>query len=90
MPRYHFNVYEGRNDVDVDGHELPDIQAARAEALQLAGEIIRDDAQRAGLGREWRIEVTGRHRSLAVPHGFRRSGITGGQGDDRLGLMIEG
>ena len=90
MPRYHFNVYDGRNDVDVDGHELPDIQAARAEALQLAGEIIRDDAQRAGLGREWRIEVTDDTGLLLFRMDFVVAESPAVRGDDRLGLMIEG
>ena len=58
MPRYHFNVYDGHAEMDVDGTELPDIDAARADALRLAGAIIADAGARADLGEEWRVEVT--------------------------------
>lgn len=58
MPRYHFNVYDEHVSLDTDGTVLSDLQAARFEALQLAGEIIRDAAMRAELGEEWRLEVT--------------------------------
>jgi|EndMetStandDraft_4_1072995.scaffolds.fasta_scaffold430401_2 hypothetical protein len=34
MPRYHFNViYDGREIRDREGSELPDIEAARIEAV---------------------------------------------------------
>lgn len=58
MSRYHFNVYDGYSDIDEDGHELPDLHAARVEALRLAGGIIKDAADRADMSDEWRVEVT--------------------------------
>ena len=58
MPRYHFNVYDGHAEIDQDGTALPDIYAARAEAMRLAGGIIADAGARADLGEDWRFEVT--------------------------------
>jgi hypothetical protein len=57
MPQYHFHVYDGRPVKNVNGIELPNIQAARVEALRLAAETIRDAAERADLGDAWRVEV---------------------------------
>ena len=44
MARYYFNVHDGMSEVDEDGIDLPDIAAARAEGLSLAGLIIREAA----------------------------------------------
>jgi hypothetical protein len=46
MPRYFFNVMDGRPLVDKDGIELPDAAAARREATKYAAELMR---KRAGL-----------------------------------------
>ncbi|MBZ9676867.1 DUF6894 family protein [Mesorhizobium sp. ES1-1] len=42
MPRYHFHVDDGTLLADNEGTELPDLQAARAEAVSAAGELLRD------------------------------------------------
>jgi hypothetical protein len=58
MPRYFFHVHDGCSLLDTEGTELPDWQAARLEAISLAGDILKQDAQRIALGEDWRIEVT--------------------------------
>ena len=58
MPRYHFNVQDGVSLPDQDGTELSDLQAARQEAIHLAGRIIADEAHTLALGEDWRLEVT--------------------------------
>ena len=58
MPRYHFHVHDGFTRMDAEGSELPNLQAARAEALKRAGAIIADAGARADFGEEWRLEVT--------------------------------
>lgn len=58
MPRFYFNVHDGKSGLDVIGTELPDWQTARIEAVRLAGEILRDDAPHIVLGDNWRIDVT--------------------------------
>lgn len=58
MPRYHFNVFDGYSTVDTEGTELPDWQAARREAIRLAGLILADEADKLLLGEGWKLEVT--------------------------------
>jgi hypothetical protein len=41
MPRYFFNVEDHRTAIDVVGTELPDLNAARDEAVVMSGEILR-------------------------------------------------
>jgi hypothetical protein len=49
MPRYYFSLKNGRPFDDVDGLELPDIEAARAEAIGFARDIMRMEYDR----RDW-------------------------------------
>ncbi len=43
MPRYFFDVYEPEaSTVDIDGLQLSDVEAVRAEAGRVLGDIIRD------------------------------------------------
>ena len=42
MPRYFFHVYHDRPELDEEGEELPDAQAAWREATVTAGQIIQD------------------------------------------------
>jgi hypothetical protein len=44
MPRYYFHVEDHHTDIDEVGTELPDLEAARSEAVRAAGEILRDGA----------------------------------------------
>jgi hypothetical protein len=58
MPRYHFNIHDGVSSLDEDGTELPDIDAARRQAAQLMGQLLRDDPDMFWNGEEWRLDVT--------------------------------
>ena len=58
VPRFHFNIFDGVNSLDRQGTELTDWQAARLEAIRLAGEVLRDEAKRIAVGEDWRMEVT--------------------------------
>lgn len=42
MPRFHFHVLDGTSLADEEGTELVDIDAAKAEAVKLAGAVLRD------------------------------------------------
>lgn len=55
MPVFSFRV--PNRDTAVCSIPLPDITAARAEALRLAGELMRDAAQTQNAGDGWRVEV---------------------------------
>ncbi len=58
MARFYFHVHDGVSPIDTEGTDLPDWQTARTEAIQLAGEIPKDNAPRIALDEDWRIEVT--------------------------------
>ena len=59
MPRYYFHIEDSRTEIDQVGMELPDLQAAREEAVRAAGELLRNGAGK-GLwsGKPWRMWVT--------------------------------
>lgn len=60
MPRYYFHIHDGADFPDRDGTMLPDLEAARHEAIRLAGSVIRElgspfwDERHGG---EWTMEV---------------------------------
>ena len=72
MPRFYFNVRDGRDvDEDEEGVELPDLEAARAEALATVEEL-RDELGADAARIELEItDDTGR-RLLTIP--FARQG----------------
>ena len=72
MPRYFFNIRDGYDvDEDEEGVELPDIAAARAEALATVEEL-RDELKDVG---NIELEITDEsgRRLLTVPF-FRGGG----------------
>ncbi|MBV9984170.1 hypothetical protein [Bradyrhizobium sp.] len=58
MPRYFFNIYHDRTQLDLEGEELPDMHAAWKEATVTAGQMIQGMDGRLRPGTEWRLEVT--------------------------------
>jgi len=42
MPRYYFDLKDGRESLDEVGVELTDIDAARKQAVTFSGEVLRD------------------------------------------------
>ena len=40
MPRFHFHILNGKNLNDDNGAEFADIEAARIEAVRLAGAVL--------------------------------------------------
>ena len=61
MPRYYFSLANHRLFTDVDGLELPDIEAARAEAIGFASDLMRLEPER----RDWSncvVQVTDESR----------------------------
>ena len=57
MPRYFFNLQDGRSAPDQEGTELPDIETARAEAVRLSGEVLRDTGAKFWEHPDWRLDV---------------------------------
>ena len=57
MPRYFFHRVDGGFVPDTEGTDLPDLDAARTEAVIYAGETIRDRPDFVWDGRDFRVEV---------------------------------
>ena len=59
MARFYFHIEDDRTHIDQIGVELPDLEAARDEAVRAAGEILRDgDTKALRTGKPWRMWVT--------------------------------
>jgi hypothetical protein len=58
VPRYFFNVKDGKDLPDHDGTELASIAEARNQAIVSAGEMIRADRETVWNGSDWRMDVT--------------------------------
>jgi hypothetical protein len=57
MPRYYFSLANGRRFDDVDGLELPDMAAVRAEAVGFARDLMRLEVERRDWS-HWSVRVT--------------------------------
>lgn len=64
MPRYFFDRRDGGFDPDDDGTELPDLDAARIEAVNFAAGTIRDRPDYVWDGKEFRVEVSNEEKTL--------------------------
>jgi hypothetical protein len=59
MPRYYFHLKDGRLSLDDYGIDLPDLGAARKEAVRYSGEVLRDGAHTTlWNGEPWNLWVT--------------------------------
>jgi hypothetical protein len=59
---FYFNVYNGTPDVDDEGAELQDDEAAWQQATTTAGELFKDIDGKFRPNREWSLEVTDERR----------------------------
>ena len=57
LPRFYFDVYDGRLGRDDEGQSLPSHNAAFAEAVRAARELAVAEEQQDGVEAEHRIEV---------------------------------
>lgn len=59
MPRYFFHIDDGVLVTDPTGADLPNIEAAHAEAVKAAGSILKDfDGDFWASGKPWVMSVT--------------------------------
>lgn len=58
MPRYFFHLSHRASRPDTEGSELPDLQAARAAAVRLCGEIIQEIDGSFWDAPLWQLRVT--------------------------------
>jgi hypothetical protein len=65
VPRYFFNIHDGKDIIDNEGTELSDIVQARSDAVDLAGRTIAEMGDTFWTGdRDWRLEVTDETRKV--------------------------
>lgn len=64
MPRYFFNTADGHRDCDEEGVELPNGNAARAEAIRYAGAVMNNHPDVLWDGRDFRVEVVNEDKQL--------------------------
>jgi hypothetical protein len=58
MPRYFFNVHDGKDLPDSEGIELPGRNEAHRQALTTAGEMLREMNREFLAGDVWEMHVT--------------------------------
>jgi hypothetical protein len=58
VPRYFFNIHDGKDITDREGVELAGLAEARNQAIVAAAEMIRSDGHTIWDGGECRIDVT--------------------------------
>jgi hypothetical protein len=58
MPRYYFNIKDGRTTLDEDGTDATDIVAARCVALETAGRMLSESNGHFWNGGPWCMWVT--------------------------------
>lgn len=64
MPRFFFHVADSVLIPDEEGTELPDLGAARIEAVTVAGAMLRDHALEFWKSAEWKVIVTDEDRLI--------------------------
>jgi len=69
MVRYYFSITNGRSFNDTDGLELPDLEAARAEAIGFASDLMRMEPTRQDWS-SWAIEVMDETRRVVLKLAF--------------------
>jgi len=57
MPKFFFDVHDGISMCDDVGYELPDLEAAKQQAVIFSGDLLRDSGSQFWQGDEWRMDV---------------------------------
>lgn len=58
MARYFFHLHDGFDHRDLDGNDLPTLDAARQHAAQYAGELLKGAPSTFWTGDRWTMQVT--------------------------------
>jgi hypothetical protein len=57
MPRYFFHIIDGEEIIDNEGTVLADLDEARAEAIVVSGEMLKDLGGKFWGNGQWQIRV---------------------------------
>ncbi len=63
MPNYYFDIIDGENFFDENGLELPDLAAARNEAVRYSAEVLREMPERFWNCETWVMTVSDSDRN---------------------------
>ncbi|MDV3455938.1 hypothetical protein RZN05_03010 [Sphingomonas sp. HF-S4] len=64
MPLYRFEIHDGVNDIAPTAKDLPDLDAARAQAMSLLADLLRWSPGSIWVGNDVRVEVMSAERLL--------------------------
>lgn len=73
MPRYYLHVFNDEITLDEEGLELPDLEAARQEALESARSLVCDAVHKGYLNLDHRIEIETEGRKHLLTLTFREA-----------------
>lgn len=90
MPRYFFDVKDGRDFPDLQGSEFADLAAARIEAVRFAGEILKEAPERFWHCEEWTMTVSDHQRQMLFTLKFlAQSSPSASSSDGIIRLPVE-
>ncbi|HEV3396712.1 MAG TPA: hypothetical protein VG100_11265 [Xanthobacteraceae bacterium] len=75
MPRYYFNIMDGRPVVDREGIDLPDAAAARKEATRYAIDLVRRQSELRGWNEVENVVVTDERGAEVLTVTFPKSAV---------------
>jgi hypothetical protein len=75
MPRYYFNIMDGRPVVDREGIDLPDAAAARKEATRYAIDLVRRQSELRGWNEVGNVVVTDERGAEVLTVTFPKSAV---------------
>ena len=70
MPRYFFNVHDGRAIRDSNGTELAGLDEARVAAVRFAGSILNESASHSWKDHVWHMEVANESGAVLLRFDF--------------------
>ncbi|HZY67448.1 MAG TPA: hypothetical protein VFE52_02605 [Devosia sp.] len=82
MPRYFFNIHDGKDIIDREGTVLTDLVEARLSAVELAGRCIAELGDEFwGLSHPWRLEVSDTAGTMLFSLRFSSDGVDAGSAE---------
>ena len=64
MPKYFFNLADGRTSLDREGSQIESLEQARLEAVVYAASMLRDRPEEVWAQGNWRVEVSDDQKRL--------------------------
>jgi hypothetical protein len=71
MPRYYFHVFNDVPAIDEEGMDLPDLDAAREQAMDSARELVCEAIHQGHLNLDHRIEVEDSRHAKVLSISYR-------------------